>query len=156
MNKIKALYANEIIKIFHRPSVIIVATVTFCLAAIFPLLLRIVYGDDLNYTLAPYTREQVEADLTSRKVELRSANMKTTKETVEIEVNGQVKSYEMILYTGDNVHNIMSNIICLEDILANYDFDKYPLTSSWLAINSRSEYGSVESKLISLPRYCSG
>lgn len=150
LNKIKALYANELIKIIHRPSVIIVATVTFLLSIMFPFLLRIVYGDALDTTITPYTKEEVETDLNSRKVELRSANMKTTKETVEIEVNGQTKSYEMVMYTGNDIPSLMSNINCLEDVLGNYDFEKYPLRSTWLAINAYQMYRSSEEKLIYL------
>ena len=150
MNKIKALYTNEIIKILHRPSIFIVAVLTLVVAFAFPFLLRIVYIDDYSDVFTKYTKEKFEDELAGYNTELKNANLVTTKETVEIEVKGQVRSCEMTLYTGNDIPRLLSSKHCYEDIIANYDFDKYPLGQTWLSLSSLSRYSRAEHELINM------
>ncbi|MCR5489091.1 MAG: ABC transporter permease [Saccharofermentans sp.] len=150
MNKIKALYTNEIIKILHRPSVFIVAVFALVLAFAFPFLLRLVYIGDYSEVFEIYTKEKFEEDLAGYKTELKNANLKTTKETVEIEVKGQAKSYEMTLYTGNDIPRILSFTNCYEDIISKYDFEKYPMRQTWISLDALSRYRSAEQELINM------
>ena len=104
MNKIKALYTNEIIKILHRPSVFIVAVFTLVLAFAFPFLMRIVFIGDYSEVFEIYTKEKFEEDLAGYKTELKNANLKTTKETVEIEVKGQANNQKDHCRHADQGH----------------------------------------------------
>ena len=150
MNKIKALYTNEIIKILHRPSVFIVGVLTLVLAFAFPFLLRIVYNDDYSDVFNGYTKEKFEEELAGYKTELKNANLVTTKDTVEIEVNGQAKSYDMTLYSGNDIARLVSFKNCYEDIIASYDFEKYPMGQTWISLNSLNRYRAAEQELINL------
>lgn len=129
---------------------IIVATFTFCLAVMFPFLLRIVFSDDFNYEMEEYKREQIEEDLSGYKVELKGANFTSTKEEVEIEVDGQAKTYQMTLYTGNEIPRILSFKNCLEDVLANYDFAKYPMRKTWLSLQALNKYRNTEQELVNM------
>ena len=116
----------------------------------FPFLLRIVFMDDLNYEIEEYKREQIEEDLNGYNVELKGANFTTTKEEVEIETDGAVKTYQMTLYTGNEIPRILSFKNCLEDVLANYDFSKYPIRKTWISLQALNKYRSTEQELVNM------
>ena len=103
MNKIKALYVNEMIKIFHRPAVIIVAAVALCISFLFPILLMIVEGPYEYYSEETNEREKTEAALKENEKDLLNAGFKTSKQDVTIEVDGQEKTIPMTLYIGNDV-----------------------------------------------------
>lgn len=150
MNKIKALYTNEIIKILHRPSIFIIGIFTLVLAFAFPFLLRIVFIGDYSDVFEGYTKEKFEEDFAGYKTELKNANLKTTKETVEIEVKGQVKYYQMTLYTGNDIPRILSFNHVYENIISNYDFEKYPMGHTWISLNALNKYRNAEQELINM------
>ena len=150
MNKIKALYVNEMIKIFHRPAVIIVAAVALCISFLFPILLMMVEGPYEYYNEETNEREKTEAALKENEKELLNAGFKTTKQDVTIEVDGQEKTIPMTLYIGNDVPNLLCNKLVNEDLLANYDFEKYPTRKTWLAHIALVRYNNFEMKRINL------
>ena len=150
MNKIKALYVNEMIKIFHRPAVIIVAAVALCISFLFPILLMIVEGPYEFYNEETNEREKIESSLKDNEKDLINAGFKTTKQDVTIEVDGQEKTIPMTLYIGNDIPNLLSTKIVYEDLLANYDFAKYPTRKTWLAHIALVRYNNFELKRINL------
>ncbi len=140
MSKIKALYTNEMIKISQRPSVIIVAAITFVISFGFPFLMSLVYHIDYSEYNNRNERQRCEESLTEAKNELKNSNLSITNQVVTIEVAGKEKNVPMTLYTGNDFSTPLANKTLYEDMLNNFDFNKYPLTLNWLSIHSMSAY----------------
>ena len=150
MNKIKALYTNEMIKIFHRPSVIIVAVVAVAISFLFPILLMMAEGPFEYYSEDTNDRERIESSLKDNEKELLNSGLKTTKQDVTIEVDGKEKTIPMTLYIGNDIPSLLSTKYVYEDLLANYDLEKYPTRKTWLAQISLVRYCNFEMKRINL------
>ena len=151
MNKIKALYANEIIKIFHRPSVIIVAVITLVISAAFPFLVYMISDPHYEfYDSSVDERAQFEDDLTTAKKELANSGFATSTETVEIETDKGTVSYKMTLYSGNDVTGLLGNQNIYEDLVKNYDFKKNPIRKTWLSMESLIYYRNAERSIISM------
>lgn len=128
------------IKISRRPSVIIVAAVTFIIALAFPFLMLLVYKMDYSAIYDRDERQYFENSYNENKDYLKNCNLNITNQDVTIEVGGKEKTVSMTLYTGTDFLNFLSGKIIYEDMLKEYDFDKYPVNMNWLAINSMSAY----------------
>ena len=151
MNKIKALYANEIIKIFHRPSIIIVTSVTLILSFLFPILIyKLADLDYQFYDANENERAKFEEELTQTKKDLANGGFSEKTDTVEIETEKGTVSYKMTLYSGNDVPSLLSNKLCYEDLLANYDFGKYPTKKTWLSMESLICYRKTVNSLVSM------
>lgn len=150
MSKIRALYTNEMIKISRRPSVIIVAAVTIVISIIFPFLMRIIYNSEFAYEAERDDRERFQNYLTEAKSDLKNVKINTVTDNVTIEVGGKEKTIAMTYYTGNDFLAPLANSIFYEDMLNNYEFDKYPLTMNWLSMHSMSAYRRSIEGMISL------
>ena len=150
MSKIRALYTNEMIKISRRPSVIIVATVVFLIALGFPFALKILYNDEAFITTEENFRTRCEESLNDAKTELNSSGMTTKTQTVTIEVNGAEKSFPMTLYMGNEFANSLARKIVYEDMLKDFDFNKYPVSFNWLTLNAMQSYRDSVQGMITL------
>ena len=150
MGKIRALYTNEMIKISRRPSVIIVAAATFIIALAFPFLMRVIYNNDLGMTENYNTRERFEQNLSESKAELANHSYTMAKENVTIEAGGKEKTVAMTKYSGNDFVYHLANKTVYEDILKNYDFEKFPINWNWLAMRSMSAYRSATERLFTM------
>ena len=150
MSKIKALYTNEMIKISRRPSVIIVAAVTFIIAFAFPFLMLLVYKMDYSAVEERSERQYYENSLNEYKNELKNCNLSITNQDVTIEVGGKEKTVAMTLYSGSEFLNPLSGKLIYEDMLKDYDFNKYPIGMNWLSLNSLSAYRRSIEAMINL------
>ena len=150
MSKIRALYTNEMIKISRRPSVIIVAAAVFVIALAFPFLLKVIYAYDYYNEADNNLRQRVENNLSEAKSELNNSAMSTKTQTVTIEVDGVEKNIPMTLYTGNEVANILARKTLYEDMLKDFDFNKYPKHLNWLTINTMQNYRESIQGMISL------
>ena len=140
MSKIRALYTNEMIKISRRPSVIIVAAVVFIVALAFPFLMLIISGLDYSEMYERDERQYYENSLAETNNELNNTNLKTVNENVTIEVDGKEKVISMTLYTGNDFQSPLARKILYEDMLKNFDFNKFPASFNWLNIISMQSY----------------
>jgi ABC-2 type transport system permease protein len=138
------------IKISRRPSVIIVAAAVFLIALAFPFLLKIIYNDDSYLESMGDLRHRTEESLNEAKSELSNSGLKTTNQTVTIEVDGKERSVQMTLYTGSEIVNNLANKILYEDMLKDFNFDKYPVTMNWLTIKTMQNYRESIQSIISL------
>lgn len=138
------------IKISRRPSIIIVASVVFLIALAFPFLLKIIYDDDSYMESEGNGRQRVEESLNDAKSALSNSGLKTTTQTVTVEVDGKERSVQMTLYTGNEVVPNLANKILYEDMLKDYNFDKYPVTLNWLTIKAMQNYRETIQDMISL------
>lgn len=151
LNKIKALYANEIIKIFHRPSIIIVTAVTLILSFLFPIIIyKLADLDYRFYDENENERARFEEELTQAKKDLVSAGFSEKTDTIDIETEKGTVSYKMTLYSGNDVPSLLSSKLCYEDLLANYDFSKYPTRKTWLSMESLICYRKTLNSLVSM------
>ena len=150
MGKIKALYTNEMIKISRRPSVIIVAILTLVIAAAIPFIMRIVYNSEFAYAAERDEPKEFQEYLTEAKAQLQNANMKKETKDVTLEVGGKEKTIAMTYYTGNDFIFPLVNTIIYEDMLKNYNFEKYPVTLNWLTLNSLTSYRRAIEGMITL------
>lgn len=141
MNKIKALYENEMIKIIRRPSTIAVLVVMAVFSLFWPIVLSVIYLTQNFDTEISYPREKIENILKEAKNGSENINNYILNETVSIEVDGQTKDIPMSYYYAeyDQIRSLAEKECC-EDILANYDFDKHPLGKTWLSFEPFMNY----------------
>ena len=150
MNKILVLYKNEMIKISRRPAVFLTAAVTMCISLVFPFLIRIMYNYDAPSNGNINGRDYYESQLKDIKIELDGSGLTITNKAVTIEDGSDQITVQMTYYTGDDVPRMLSTKRCLEDILKDYDFERYPIEKTWLSYNSWYMYRLAEEKLINL------
>ena len=141
MHKINALYTNEMIKIIRRPSVIFVLVLLALSSILWPILLSSLLMMSMDEAELYYSREYYEDRLKNINDDIGNADDYTTVETVSIDVNGTVKDVPMTLYSADyDQVNALAHKACFEDILANYDFEKYPIGKTWLSYMTAMQY----------------
>ncbi len=138
------------IKISRRPSVIVVAMVLFLISLGFPFMLKIIYNDDAFTGSESNFRQRCEESLNEAKSELNNSGMSTKTQTVSIEVDGVEKSFPMTLYTGNDIAGGLSRKILYEDMLKEFDFNKYPDSYNWLTISALQYYRESIQSMISL------
>ena len=76
--------------------------------------------------------------------------MTTKTQTVTIEVNGAEKSFPMTLYMGNEFANSLARKIVYEDMLKDFDFNKYPVSFNWLTLNAMQSYRDSVQGMITL------
>ncbi len=148
MNKIKALYENEMIKIIRRPSIIAVLAVMVVFSLFWPIVLSVIYLTQYSDTGIDYPKEKVENSLAEAMFQSGNVASLTVNETVTIEVDGQAKEIPMIYYEAEyDQIRALANKECCEDLLSNYDFDKYPLGNTWLSFKGLMSYVTYKSDM---------
>lgn len=141
MHKINALYTNEMIKIIRRPSVIFVLVLLAISSIFWPILLSSLLMMSMDEDEFYYSREYYEGRLKNINDDIGNADDYMTVETVSIDVNGTVKDVPMTLYSADyDQVNALACKECYEYILANYDFEKYPIGKTWLSYMTAMQY----------------
>ena len=151
LNKIAALYHNEMIKLSHKMLVWLLLILMILTSFFMPFMIKkLVTGDDgLNYSEIGKTQITKERD--NAKSSLGDPNKYVEHETLRFTVDNQpVELFATKLNLDDDRFYEYEQLCCYNAILANYDFDKYPIADSYLSTNAFLSYRSAFSRLCSL------
>ncbi len=149
LSKILALYTNEMIKLSRKWSVwilvIIMTVVSFC----FPFLARTPEESEFNNDACNKTEITKRRD--TEKNTLGDTNRYVEHETLRFTVdNTVVELFATRLTLDEELIYSYANLCCYNAILANYDFDAYPISATYLSIEAFSEYLSTYQELCQL------
>ena len=152
MNKIKALYVNEMIKISRKYYLLGIAIATVIISLSFPFLLRyVIYELDFSSGDGSDPRAYMEADVEEAEKRLKNSEWTAVNKDLTIETDGKEQTYSMTLYTGpDDLPFLLSQKNSYGDMLANYDFDRYPIDDTFLSEEASASYRNFEEDLIDM------
>lgn len=151
MNKIIALYVNEMIKISRKYYLLGIAIATVIISLAFPSLLRYMIYDIFENDDGSDARVYMQNDVEDAERTLKNIEWTAVNEDVTIEIGGKAQTYAMTLYTGpEDLAWILSKKNCYGDLLANYDFDRYPIDDSFLSEEASSSYRNYEEELLNM------
>ena len=143
MNKIFALYSNEMTKISRKISVWLCLSLMLVSSIIIPVLIK--YLGDNEYT-SNYILEGVEkADFTqtrdSIQQQLGDSGKYIQHATLHFTISGEVKEvFATYLNLDDDQVYQYAQMTTANELLTNYDFEKYPIGDTFLSQSSYLQY----------------
>lgn len=141
MSKIFALYTNEMIKLSRKLSVwilvILMAAASFCI----PILLHRNTSIETSVDYSPIEKADITKDRDTEMNTLGDPNRYVEHTTLRFTIeNETVEFFATRLKLDEDMLRSYSNLACDNAILTNYDFDKYPITSTYLSYISYAQY----------------
>ena len=156
LNKIAALYSNEMIKISHRISVWIVTVVMIAIAILAPIAFSAaeegLYEDE-NY----WDTVDFKADLIKKKDSLAQTlgdtNDFVRHSNVQFTINNERREvFSTWLDCDEEKASDYSDLICANNLLSGYDFDARPYGKSWLSVVALRSYYSCHHQICQMNR----
>ena len=141
LSKITALYTNEMIKLSRKMFVwgliILMAVSAFALPFMSN---RLLSGTEYS-SVSEIGKTEITKRRDTVKTALGDPNKYVTHETLRFTLGKEtVELFATKLNLDeDNIYDY-SNMCCYNAILANYDFEQYPITGTYLSLNAFSEY----------------
>ncbi|HAU50770.1 MAG TPA: hypothetical protein DCW43_03245, partial [Clostridiales bacterium] len=140
MSKIFALYTNEMIKLSRKLSVwilvILMAAASFCI----PILLHRNTSIETSVDYSPIEKADITKDRDTEMNTLGDPNRYVEHTTLRFTIeNETVEFFATRLKLDEDMLRSYSNLACDNAILTNYDFDKYPITSTYLSYISYAQ-----------------
>ncbi len=144
LNKIAALYSNEMIKIFHRVSVWIVMVIMLAIAILAPIAFKGSVGD-YNDQYDDYVSYLSKEEFTRRRDSLAQI-LKDTNDFVKhsnVQYTTQNETHEVFstwLDCDEDKATDYSSYICYNNLISTYNFESNRFNTSWLTINALQSY----------------
>ncbi|MBR5975159.1 MAG: ABC transporter permease subunit [Clostridiales bacterium] len=150
MSKILALYTNEMIKLSRKLSVWILIALMTTSCILVPFLTKRMYQANLSYSDESESLDKTQ--LTKIRDSLRESfgdqNQYVQHDTIRFTIQNEIIELfaTYLSLDEDDVYSYAS-YICMNTILDNYNFDKYPLNGSLLADHAYTLYMDETSNL---------
>lgn len=143
LSKIFALYTNEMIKLSHRLSVWILVILMVITSFSVPFLVKGALNSSNN--MSEETDAFGKTDFTKRRDtvmnELGDPNRYVEHETLRFTIqNETVELFATRLHLDEDQVHDYSNLCCYNAMLANYNFDQYPIYDNWLSKEALQQY----------------
>lgn len=156
LNKIAALYSNEMIKISHRISVWIVTAVMLTIAILAPLAFSTSMSgseDESSYLENIDFKAEMIKKRDSLSQTLGDTNDFVRRSNVQFTINNERKEvFSTWLDCDENTAADYSELTCANNILSSYDFEGHPFGRTWLSVVGYRSYFNCHSWICNLNR----
>ena len=151
LSKIAALYHNEMLKLSHRILVWILVILMILTSFFTPFLLKNLILEDSGQTYSQIGKTEITKERDTAKSSLGDPNRYVEHETLRFTIDNQtVELFATKLNLSEEQFYEYERLSCFNAILANYDFDSYPIEETYLSINAFYAYRASFSRLCSL------
>ncbi len=151
LSKIAALYHNEMLKLSHRILVWILVILMILTSFFTPFLLKNLILEDSGQTYSQIGKTEITKERDTAKSSLGDPNRYVEHETLRFTIDNQtVELFATKLNLSEEQFYEYERLSCFNAILANYDFDSYPIEETYLSINAFFAYRASFSRLCSL------
>ena len=155
LSKIFALYTNELIKLKSKASTWILLVLMIVASFLTPIVLGKFYINSLSsyesYLSDTLTKEHVTHLRDSYSKNLGDIDKHIQHETISYNVNNQLQEvFSTYLTFSEDALESYQNYLIYNTLLAGYDFDKYPITATYLSRNAYFEYRNYQCRICSL------
>ncbi len=155
MNKICALYTNELIKLKSKASTWILLALMIVSSFLTPIILGQFYIEGLSsyndYLAESLTKEQVTHLRDSYSKNLGDIDKLIQHETISYNVNNKLQEvFSTYLTFNEDDLQSYENYLIYNTLLAGYDFDKYPITETYLSKYAYYEYRHYQYRICDL------
>lgn len=139
LSKILALYTNEMIKLSRKISVWILVILMSVTSFVIPFLARTPAEQSLDESV--FSKTEITKRRDAEKNTLGDPNKYVEHETLRFTVENQtVELFATKLKLEEDLVYSYSNLSCYNAVLANYDFDRYPIDATYLSSNAFYSY----------------
>lgn len=149
LNKILALYSNEMLKISKRLSVWIVSILMLVIAVLCPIAFSRTESSfsDEHYDES-YSKEAFTKRRDSLSQQLGDTSSFVQHSTVQYSFNGKsVELFSTYLDADEETVELYSSLTIYNTLLSSYDFDKYPIFKTWLSMHALLNYDKAHDEL---------
>ncbi|MBO4747614.1 MAG: ABC transporter permease [Clostridiales bacterium] len=141
MSKLAALYHNEMVKLSHRMLVWILVILMILTAFFMPFMLKNLIPEESGSSYSEIGKTEITKERDTAKSALGDPNRYVEHETLRFTIDNQtVELFATKLNLTDDQFYSYEQLSCFNAILANYDFDAYPINGTYLSINAFYAY----------------
>ena len=141
MSKLAALYHNEMVKLSHKMLVWILVILMILTSFCMPFLLKSLIPEESGSDYSEFGKTEITKERDSAKSALGDPNRYVDHETLRFTVDNQtVEVFATKLNLSEDQFYDYEQLCCYNAILANYDFDAYPITETYLSANAFYAY----------------
>ncbi len=151
MSKLTALYHNEMIKLSHRLLVWVLVILMILTSFFMPFLIKNLIPADAGITYSEIGKTQITKERDNAKSSLEDPNRYVEHETLRFTIDNQtVELFATKLNLTEDQFYAYEILSSYNAILANYDFDSYPITDTYLSLNAFFSYLNAFERLCGL------
>ena len=139
------------VKLSHRMLVWILVILMILTSFLMPFLLKNLIPEESGSSYSSIGKTEITKERDSAKSSLGDPNRYVEHETLRFTVDNQtVEVFATKLNLSEDQFYDYEQLCCYNAILANYDFDAYPITDTYLSANAFSAYRMAFERLCSL------